>query len=81
MFSFIINLAAWEILFIFSAIFLVLVMEMFNTAIEATVDLFTEEYHPLAATAKNVAAGAVLIASVYAIIVGIVIFSRNFLVN
>jgi diacylglycerol kinase (ATP) len=33
---------------------------MINTALEVVVDLITEEYHPLAKTAKNVAAGSVL---------------------
>ncbi|GGJ30185.1 diacylglycerol kinase family protein [Deinococcus roseus] len=48
----------------------VLVLEMINTAIEATVDLFTDEYHPLARIAKDVAAGAVLVASLGAALIG-----------
>ncbi|HWP95523.1 MAG TPA: diacylglycerol kinase family protein [Syntrophomonadaceae bacterium] len=55
-------------------VFLVLVAEMVNTSIEKTVDMVTQEYHPLAYTAKNVAAGAVLLAAVNAIIMGLVIF-------
>ncbi len=45
-----------------------------NTAIENLVDLVTEEYRLLAAIAKNVAAGAVLIAAFFAIIIGVIIF-------
>lgn len=50
----------------------VLVLEMVNTSIEAVVDLVTEEYHPLARIAKDVAAGAVLMASLGAAIIGAV---------
>ena len=45
------------------AISLVVIAEMFNTAIEKTIDMITDEYHPLAKIAKDVAAGGVLIAS------------------
>lgn len=60
------------ILFIF-AIFLVLVTEMVNTAIEAAVDLTTEEVHPKAKIAKDVAAGAVLLAAMNAVIIGLLV--------
>lgn len=49
---------------------LVLVAEMFNTAIEALVDLESPGLHPLAGAAKNLAAGAVLIAAAVAVIAG-----------
>jgi diacylglycerol kinase (ATP) len=52
------------------SISIVLICEMLNTALENSVDLFTEKYHPLAKHAKDVAAGAVLIASLNALIVG-----------
>ena len=63
-----------EVLVLFFAIALVLLAEMFNTAIEVGIDLVTKEYHPLAAIAKNVAAGAVLIAAINAVVVGYLIF-------
>ncbi len=63
-----------EWLFLLSAIFLVVTMEMLNTALERVVDLFTKEYHPLARLAKNAAAGAALLASLYALVVGFLIF-------
>jgi len=56
---------------------LVLVAELINTAIESLVDLVTEEYHPLAAAAKNVAAAAVLISSIIAAGVGFLLFSER----
>lgn len=61
------------IMIIFS-ITLVITLEMINTAIESTVDLYTKELHPLAKMAKDVAAGAVLVAALNALIVGAVVF-------
>ena len=49
-------------------------LEMLNTAIEKAVDLVTVEYHPLAKIAKDLAAGAVLVYTVYSIIVGMIVF-------
>lgn len=56
------------------AISLVLVAEMFNTALEKTVDLFVATYHPLARTAKHIAAGAVLVAALNALLTGFLVF-------
>jgi diacylglycerol kinase (ATP) len=53
---------------------LVLVLEMLNTVVEATVDLASPRVHPLARTAKDVAAGAVLVASAGSVVVGICLF-------
>lgn len=53
---------------------LILSLELVNTAIEAVVDLVTEERKPLAKLAKDTAAGAVLIAALMAAGVGIIIF-------
>lgn len=52
----------------------VLLMEMLNTVVEAVVDLASPEYHPLAKTAKDVAAGAVLLSALAAVIVAAYIF-------
>jgi len=52
------------------AIVLVLVTEILNTAIEATVDLASEAFHPLAKVAKDTAAGAVFVASFGAVVLG-----------
>jgi len=62
----------WAIALIMAGI--VIICEMLNTAIEALVDLKIEEYHALAKVAKDVAAGAVLIASILSVIVGLLIF-------
>lgn len=52
----------------------VIAMELVNSAIERAVDLTTTERHPLARAAKDMAAGAVLIAAVTATGVGAVLF-------
>jgi diacylglycerol kinase (ATP) len=52
----------------------VLTAEMINTAVETTVDLVTEFYHPLAKLAKDIAAGAVLVIAICAGLVGFVLF-------
>ena len=53
---------------------LILSLELVNTALEAVVDLVTEERRPLAKLAKDTAAGAVLIAAIMAAGVGLLIF-------
>ncbi|GAB3071472.1 hypothetical protein GCM10027156_24460 [Salinicoccus sesuvii] len=63
-----------EWVFIVSAIFMVLIAEAFNTSIEAAVDLTTSTYHPLAKAAKDAGAAAVLLSSLYAVIVALIIF-------
>ena len=68
------RLTAVEWAIIVLAIGLVWVAEMLNTAIEATVDLVTEKIHPIAKMAKDVAAGAVLLAAFCSVIIGILIF-------
>lgn len=64
------NLGLRELLVLLFTISLVLVAEMFNSAIEATVDLVQPNYHPLAKFAKDIAAGAVLITTIIALVVG-----------
>jgi len=71
--SWLLEIGKLEFLLIINSIALVLFAEMVNTAVEKTVDLFMSTYHPLAKTAKNVAAGAVLIATINAVIVGLYI--------
>lgn len=56
------------------AIALVMGAEALNTALEYVVDLASPEWHPLARDAKDVAAGAVLLCSVGAAVVGLVVF-------
>ncbi|MEM6429070.1 MAG: diacylglycerol kinase family protein [Deinococcota bacterium] len=53
---------------------LVLACELFNSALEAVIDMVMPTYHPLAKRAKDIAAGAVLLVSLGAIAVGLLVF-------
>lgn len=55
---------------------LVIHAELCNTAIEAVVDLATEELHPLAKRAKDIAAASVYVLSITAAIVGVLVFAH-----
>lgn len=68
------KLSKVEVLVLFITISLVLIAELINTSIETVVDLVTREFHPLAKRAKHLAAGAVLVASLNAVIVGYLLF-------
>lgn len=72
--AFMFRLSVQEWLVLLVVIALVISLELINTAIERAVDLVTEEFHPLAKAAKDIAAGAVLVAAVIAAIVGAIIF-------
>jgi len=66
-----------ELAVLILVIMFVFVTEMFNTALEFAVDLVTKEYHPLAKLSKDVSAGAVLVSSVGAVLVGYLILADN----
>ena len=68
------NLSRIEFMILLFAVVLVVILEMVNTAIEKTVDMITKEYHPLARVVKDISAGAVLIATFNAAIVGYLLF-------
>ncbi|MCS4485554.1 diacylglycerol kinase family protein [Staphylococcus americanisciuri] len=72
--GFIYHISMIEWVFVMTAIALVLLAEAINTAIEYTVDLITDEYDIKAKHAKDIAAFSVLLASVFALIIGIIIF-------
>ena len=59
--------------FIVIAFALVWIAEFLNTALEAVVDLASEENHPLARVGKDVGAAAVLIAALTAIVIGLLV--------
>ncbi|MBI3912134.1 MAG: diacylglycerol kinase [Armatimonadetes bacterium] len=68
------GLSRAELLILVFAITLVIVFELLNTAVETIVDMVTTAYHPQAKLAKDIAAGAVLVASINAMIVGLLLF-------
>jgi diacylglycerol kinase (ATP) len=75
--SLLVEVSALELAALVIVIVLVLAVEMFNTALEFAVDLVTREYHPLAKLSKDVSAGAVLVTSVGAVLVGYLILADN----
>lgn len=72
--SFLLKVSLIEAAILALTIGLVLALELINTAIEATVDLVTEDYHPLAKVAKDTSAAAVFVVAIAAALVGIIIF-------
>lgn len=74
LFALILNIPLLHFLIVLLVIGIVFALEAMNTAIERTVDLVTKEYHPVAKVAKDVAAGAVLIFSIFAAVIGLWIF-------
>lgn len=65
-----------EFVLISLSISFVLFAELMNTAVEAVVDLVSPDYHPLARIAKDVAAGAVLMAAIGAAVMGYLTLSK-----
>ena len=65
----------WGLVFV--AITGVFIAEMLNTVVEACVDLATQQYHPLAKIAKDVAAGTVLLNAILSIIIGLFVFGPH----
>lgn len=60
--------------FLFTMITLVVALEAVNSALERVVDMVTSEYHDLAKQAKDIAAGAVLLAAMSSVVIGVLIF-------
>lgn len=67
----------WLILLLISA--LVLALETINSAIEKLCDLYTKETHPQIKLIKDIAAGAVLIAAIFAVVIALIIFKKYIL--
>ena len=74
------NVSRIEFILLCMAIVLVLVTELLNTAIETTVDMISDTFHPMAKTAKDVAAGVVLVASIGALVLGYLILYPAFMI-
>ncbi|HEY6409468.1 MAG TPA: diacylglycerol kinase family protein [Ktedonobacteraceae bacterium] len=73
----VLHISAVEFAIIFVTISSVFAAEMFNTVIELCVDLASPEYHPLAKTAKDVAAGAVLLSAILAVVIGLFVLGPH----
>jgi len=73
----ILGVSELELAVLVLTIVVVFVVEMLNTAMEFVVDLVTTEYHPLAKLVKDVSAGAVLVSSVGAVLVGLLVLADD----
>jgi diacylglycerol kinase (ATP) len=69
------NVDKIQLIALLLAIAFVMITEMINTAIEATIDVATTAFDPMAKLAKDIAAGAVLIATITAVAIGYLVFS------
>ncbi|MGB4776404.1 MAG: diacylglycerol kinase family protein [Daejeonella sp.] len=68
------KISSAEWLWIITAISLVLIAELFNTALEVLVDLVSPAHHPKAGIIKDLSAAAVLLTAFLALFIGLVIF-------
>ena len=71
--SLVLDVGRMGLVAIIFAISLVFVAELINTAIEATVDLAVDSYDPIAKIAKDVSAGAVLVAATNAVVIAFLV--------
>ena len=76
--AYLLNFSAIEFCLVFFAIALVIVSEMLNTAIEFTLDsIYHNRYSRMVGMAKDISAGAVMFASVIAVIIGVILFGSH----
>ena len=82
--GFIVSISSYQWLLVLFCIGLVISLEMINSAIEVFCDMVTTDFHPQIKIIKDVAAGAVLVASIASLVIGLIIFIpalTNFLNN
>ncbi len=79
--SLFLDIGKYEALAIILSVSLIWIAELINTSIESCVDMVTEKYHPLAKRAKDIAAGAVLVAAINALFIGYIVFEKKIVMN
>lgn len=62
-----------DLLIVIILFFLVIILEMMNTGIEALVDHVSPEYHEEAGKVKDIYAGAVLMGAILSAVIGVII--------
>jgi diacylglycerol kinase (ATP) len=75
--GFAVGVTKFELIALLLAIAFVLIAEMVNTALEHAIDVATTSFDPMAKLAKDIAAGAVLIATAVAVAIGYVVFASR----
>jgi diacylglycerol kinase (ATP) len=78
--GYILDISTSEWLWIILCIAMVLIAELFNTALEFLTDLVSPEYNKKAGLVKDMSAGAVLITAICALVIGLIIFVPKLLV-
>ena len=78
--AYLLNFSSTEFCILLLTIAMVIVSEMLNTAIEFTLDsIYHNKYSRMVGMAKDISAGAVMFASVIAILIGLFLFGRHLL--
>jgi len=72
--GFVLKVSSWEWIILILVMGGVFTMELINTSIEKLADLYSSEFNPKIKKIKDLSAGAVLVASITAIIMGFIIF-------
>ncbi len=72
--GFVLDISNTEWLAVVLSIFIVMITEAVNTAIEVDIDLTSPNYHPYARDTKDIAAGAVLLSIILSLIVAMIVF-------
>jgi diacylglycerol kinase (ATP) len=73
----VVNVTKIELIALLISITFVLIAEMINSALESAIDIATTSFDPMAKLAKDIAAGAVLIATINALAVGYLVFANK----
>lgn len=74
--AFLLDLPGTDILWLSFATMIVLVMEGLNTTIEKIMDFINPDYNPIVGIIKDISAAMVLIAAVFSVVIGVVIFGN-----
>jgi diacylglycerol kinase (ATP) len=75
--SILLDLTKLELVAVLLSVMFVLVTELLNSAVETAVDIFTDQYDPRAKAAKDLAAGAVLVAAANALVVAYLVLAER----
>jgi diacylglycerol kinase (ATP) len=73
--SVLLDLTKLQLIAVLLSVMFVLVTELLNSAVETTVDILTDQYDPRAKAAKDLAAGAVLVAAANALVVAYLVLA------
>lgn len=80
LFAYFLKFSAVEYCIILIAIAIVLISEMLNTAIEFALDsIYHNKYSKMVGMAKDISAGAVMLASLVSVLIGVIVFGKHLL--